>query len=97
MSEMNWRKPIIAAGLYLTGSKVHVKDRNEITNGKYRKMFGIRDRTALRDLTAICEKGIFQKVGVTGKETKYILTRHKTDTNPTYSSTNTKHDKGEGE
>lgn len=34
----------------------------EITNGEYRKMFGISDRTALRDLTAICEKGIFQKV-----------------------------------
>ena len=43
---MNWRKPIILAGLYLT---------------------------------VICEKGIFQKVGVTGRETKYILTRHKTD------------------
>ena len=43
---MNWRKPIILAGLYLT---------------------------------AICEKGIFQKVGVTGRETKYILTRHKPD------------------
>ena len=40
-------------------------------------MFGISDRTALTDLTVICEKGIFQKVGVTGRETKYILTRHK--------------------
>ena len=30
-------------------------------------------------LTVICEKGIFQKVGVTGRETKYILTRHKPD------------------
>ena len=28
-------------------------------------------------LTVICEKGIFQKVDVTGRETKYILTRHK--------------------
>ena len=80
---MNWRKPIILAGLYLTGSKVPMKDRNEITNGEYRKLFGISDRTALRDLTAICEKGIFQKVGVTGRETKYILTRHKPDINPT--------------
>jgi len=45
-------------------------------------------------LTVICEKGIFQKVGVTGRETKYILTRHKPDisinkydmsaVNPTY-------------
>ncbi|KAF5436525.1 hypothetical protein C5S36_00120 [Candidatus Methanophagaceae archaeon] len=58
MSEMNWRNPIIAAGLYL-GSKVPVTDRSGITNGEYRKMFGISGRTALRDLTAICEKGIF--------------------------------------
>jgi len=39
-------------------------------------------------LTVICEKGIFQKVGVTGRETKYILTRHKPDINPTDQSTN---------
>jgi hypothetical protein len=66
----------------------------KITNLEYRKRFGISDRTALLDLTVICEKGIFQKVGVTGRETKYILTRHKTDrsinkydmsaVNPTY-------------
>jgi len=54
-NEMNWRKTIILAGLYLT---------------------------------VICEKGIFQKVGVTGRETKYILTRHKPDINPTDQSTN---------
>ena len=66
----------------------------KITNLEYRKRFGISDRTALLDLTVICKKGIFQKVGVTGRETKYILTRHKTDisinkydmsaVNPTY-------------
>jgi predicted HTH transcriptional regulator len=61
----------------------------KITNLKYRKRFGISDRTALLDLTVICKKGIFQKVGVTGRETKYILTRHKPDINPTYPSTNT--------
>ena len=65
-----------------------VKGRNEITNAGYRKRFGISDRTALRDLTVICEKGIFQKVGARGRETKYILTRHKPDINPTYQSTN---------
>ena len=66
----------------------------KITNLEYRKRFGISDRTALLDLTVICKKGIFQKVGVTGRETKYILTRHKPDisinkydmsaVNPTY-------------
>ena len=58
-------------------------------------MFGISDRTALRDFTAICEKGIFQKVCVTGRETKYILTRHEPTINPPYPSTNMKYDKEE--
>ena len=58
---MNRGKPIILAGLYLTGSKVPVKDRSGITNGKYRKMFGISDGTALRDLTVICEKRNFSR------------------------------------
>ena len=79
MSKMNWRKPIILAGLYLTGSRVPVKDRSEITNGEYRKMFGISDRTALRDLTDLCKNGIFQRVGITGRETRYVLTRHEPD------------------
>jgi predicted HTH transcriptional regulator len=74
---------------------MYVKDRSEITNAEYRKMFGISDRTALRDLTAICEKGIFRKVGVTGRETKYILTRHEPAINPPYPSINMKHDKEE--
>ena len=39
----------------------HVKDRSGITNAEYRKMFGISDRTALGDLTAICEKVNFSK------------------------------------
>jgi len=60
----------------------------KITNAEYRKLFGISDRTALWDLTVICEKGTFQKVGVTGRETKYILTRHKPGINPTDQSTN---------
>lgn len=65
---------------------LYVKEKGKITNREYRQMFGITDRTALRDLTAICEKGALQKVGVTGRKTEYILTRQKpdkTDINPT--------------
>lgn len=65
---------------------MHVKERGKITNKEYRGMFGITDRSALRDLTGICEKGIFQKVGRTGRGTEYVITRHKPDkpaTNPT--------------
>ena len=46
-------------------------------------------------LTAICEKGFFQRVCVTGRETKYILTRHEPDIKPPYPSTNMKCDKEE--
>jgi len=37
-------------------------------------MFGITDRMALIDITKLCSKGIFEKVGVTGRKTEYILT-----------------------
>lgn len=49
-----------------------VKKEGKITNKKYREMFGITDRTALRDLNTLCEKNIFQRIGVTGRETKYM-------------------------
>jgi len=45
-----------------------------ITNREYRSMFGITDRMALIDITKLCSKGIFEKVGVTGRKTEYILT-----------------------
>ncbi|MBU2638065.1 MAG: hypothetical protein KJ955_03770 [Nanoarchaeota archaeon] len=59
------------------------KRKGEITNKQYRELFGITDRTALRDINAACEKRVFQRIGVTGRETKYVLTRHKPDINPT--------------
>ncbi len=46
-------------------------------------MFVTTDRTALRDLIVICEKGIFKKVGKTGRKTEYIISRQKHDINPT--------------
>jgi len=56
-----------------------VKEKGKITNKEYREMFVITDRTALRDLIVICEKGIFQKVGKTGRKTEYIISRQKPD------------------
>ena len=64
----------------------YVLKNRKITNREYRKMFGLTDRTALRDLIAICDSGIFQRIGVTGRETSYVLTRHKPDINPTSTS-----------
>ena len=60
-----------------------VKEERKITNKQYREMFSITDRTAHRDLNSLCEKNIFQRIGITGRETKYILTRQKPDKNPT--------------
>lgn len=58
---------------------MYVKEKGKITNKEYREMFATTDRTALRDLIVICEKGIFQKVGKTGRRTEYILHRQKPD------------------
>lgn len=64
----------------------YVRANGRITNKEFRELVGITDRTALRALTVICEKGIFQKVGTTGRKTEYVLTRQesaKPDINPT--------------
>jgi len=57
----------------------YMKEKERITNREYREITGASDRTALRDLTILCKKGILQKVGVTGRGTEYILTRQKPD------------------
>jgi len=64
---------------------MYVKEKGRITNREYRSMFGITDRMALIDITKLCLKGIFEKVGVTGRKAEYILTsktRNKPETNP---------------
>jgi len=58
----------------------HVKEHGEITNREYRKKLGLPNRTALRDLKELCAKGVFEKLGATGRGAKYVLsrqTRHK--------------------
>ncbi len=60
-------------------SVIYVKERGKITNKEYREIFVKTDRTALRDLIVICEKGIFQKVGKTGRNAEYIISRQKPD------------------
>lgn len=58
----------------------HVKEHGSITNREYRQKLGLPNRTALRDLNELCAKGVFEKVGVTGRGAKYVLsrqTRHK--------------------
>jgi predicted HTH transcriptional regulator len=50
-----------------------VKERGKISNKEYQENFGIKKRQATDDLKVLEEKGIFKKVGTTGKGTYYVL------------------------
>ena len=62
---------------------MYVKEKGKITNKEYQEVAETTDRTALRDLKHLCELGIFQRIGTTGRKTEYILTQQKPDKNPT--------------
>ena len=49
----------------------------EHTNKEYQGVCNISERTATRDLSNLVSLGLFMQIGVTGKGTEYILTRHK--------------------
>ena len=53
--------------------RLMVNEENELTNRRYRKMFGITDRTALRDLKGLVAAGQAQRVGK-GRNVRYIAT-----------------------
>ncbi|MFA5800492.1 MAG: ATP-binding protein [Candidatus Peribacteraceae bacterium] len=59
-----------------------VRKYRRIFTKNYMELAGITDRTALRDLDVLVAKGVFEKVGVTGRTTHYVIskeTRHKPD------------------
>ena len=53
----------------------YVKAKGRISNRDYRELTGTIIRTASRDLEDLVAKGIFLKVGTTGRNTHYVLTR----------------------
>jgi len=64
---------------------MYVKDKGKITNREYRALFSITDRMALLDLSNLCVREIFERIGKTGRKTEYILTRqtrNKPEINP---------------
>ena len=64
---------------------IYVKEKGKITNKEYRGLFKITDRMALIDLSGLCERKIFERIGKTGRKTEYILTlqtRNKPEINP---------------
>ncbi|MFH0775097.1 MAG: DUF4062 domain-containing protein [bacterium] len=50
----------------------YVKEKGKITNKEYREMFSITDRTALYDLTGLCSKRVFERLGKQA-EAQYML------------------------
>lgn len=49
-----------------------VKKAGHITNSEYRALFGIADRTVLRDVDELIKLSIFKKEGE-GRTTKYVI------------------------
>ena len=44
---------------------------------EYSDLAKTNSRTSLRDLNDLCGKRVFEKIGITGRNTQYVLTRHK--------------------
>lgn len=60
-----------------------LKHKGRISNAEYQKLSGLTDRTALRHLKDLANKGLVEKAGSTGRSTHYRLSRRKPDINPT--------------
>jgi ATP-dependent DNA helicase RecG len=82
----DWLTEEVMAGLGVSERQikaiVHVKVNGRITNKEYQQLTGVTDRTVLREFKDLLDKGVFEKVGETGRGTYYVLkrkTRHKPD------------------
>jgi ATP-dependent DNA helicase RecG len=51
----------------------HLKTKGSIGNTEYQGIFDVAKRTAHRDLSDLMNKGIIERVGITGKGTIYVL------------------------
>ena len=61
---------------------VHFKVEGRITNRAYQEVTGVSERTALRDLRDLCDRGLLERHGRTGRDTEYQMTRQKPANNP---------------
>ncbi|MGB9929831.1 MAG: RNA-binding domain-containing protein [Methanosarcina sp.] len=52
---------------------LYVKEKGKITNKEYQQVGEIKDRLATMELKDLIDKGIFEKIGSTGKGTHYIM------------------------
>ncbi len=60
----------------------YLKIKREITNREYQQLTGVINRTALRDLRDLVTFGLVEKIGETGRSTRYHL-KNKHDINTT--------------
>lgn len=51
----------------------YVREKGKITNKEFREIFGVAERTALRDLSDLLIKNVFEKIGKTGRKAEYFL------------------------
>jgi len=56
---------------------MYVKEKGQITNKEYQEICATSNRTASRDLAHLVSLGFLEQIGITGKGTVYILSRHK--------------------
>ena len=82
----NWLTEKVLSGLGLNERQIkaimYIKVNGRITNKEYQQLTGVTDRTVLREFKDLLDKGVFEKVGKTGRGTHYVLkrkTRHKPD------------------
>jgi ATP-dependent DNA helicase RecG len=61
---------------------IYVKKNSQITNREYQKIGNTSERTALRDLNNLCQRGLLKRIGKTGRDISYVLTRHEPAINP---------------
>lgn len=52
-----------------------VKTKGRISNAEFQEAFNVAKRTAHRDLAELVGKGVFEKVGTTGKGTFYVISK----------------------
>ena len=75
----DWLTADMLAGLGLNDRQMkavtHVKVHGRITNKDYRELTATIIRTASRDLEDLVVKGVFNKLGITGRNAHYVLTR----------------------
>jgi hypothetical protein len=75
----DWLTAQVLAGLGLNDRQMkavtHVKAHGRITNTDYRELTGTIMRTASRDLEDMVTKRVLNKVGTTGRNAHYVLTR----------------------